>query len=183
MFVSLAELENGLPHIEQSPHNEGTLELIVCRPAVGKRKELPWGNLDPEYGLMGDNWLKRGYRKSAGGTAHPDMQLNIMNARAISLIANGKPRWQLAGDQFYVDLDLSKDNMPPGTRLAFGSAVVEITAEPHLGCKKFKDRFGRDATLFVNSERGKALNLRGVNAKVISPGKVELGAVIHKLAP
>lgn len=181
MFKTRDELEKGLSFIEQAPKEQGVLELIVCRPAVRKRKELKTAELDLELGLIGDNWLARGYRKTADGSAHPDMQLNIMNSRAISLIADSKSQWALAGDQFYVDMDLSKENLPPGTRLELGTAVIEITAEPHLGCKKFINRFGRDAALFVNSEKGKALNLRGVNAKVIKPGKVSVGSVIKKV--
>ena len=181
MFLSTTALEEGLPLIEASPTDGGTLELIVCRPAADARNVLTEGTLDTEQGLVGDNWLARGYRKTADGSAHPDMQLNIMNARSIALIAQSKSRWSLAGDQLYVDLDLSPENLPAGTRLAIGSAVVEITAEPHLACKKFIDRFGKDAALFVNSEAGKRLNLRGVNAKVVQPGTVKPGNRIDKV--
>ena len=181
MFKSRDELEQGLPFIEQSPKERGVLELIVRRPAVGEREELQEGELDLELGLVGDNWLARGYRKTVDGSAHPDMQLNIMNSRTIGLIAASKSQWRLAGDQFYVDLDLSKENLPPGTQLQVGSAVIEITAEPHLGCKKFINRFGRDAAMFVNSDKGMQLNLRGVNAKVVKPGKVCVGEAISKV--
>lgn len=182
MFLSTKELLEGLPSILQSPRLEGTVELIVRRPAVGKREEISEGELDLELGLVGDNWLARGYQKTGDGSAHPDMQINLMNARVISLIAWSRSRWSLAGDQFYVDMDLSKENLPPGARLKIGSALIEITAEPHLGCNKFMERFGRDAALFVNSQRGKQLNLRGVNAKVIGAGKVATGDVIGKLS-
>ena len=182
MFLSTQELVEGLHSILQSPRLEGTVELIVRRPEVGGREEVSEGELSLELGLMGDNWSARGYKKTADGSAHPDVQINLMNARVISLIARSRSRWKLAGDQFYVDLDLSKENLPPGTKLKIGDAVIEITAEPHLGCKKFIERFGRDAALFVNSERGKQLNLRGVNAKVIKAGSVGVGDVIGKLA-
>lgn len=178
--LSQQQLESGIPHIQQSPLHEGTVELIVCRPKTGERRELTEGELDSTLGLKGDNWLERGYRKTPDGSAHPDMQLNIMNARAIDLIAGDRSRWSLAGDQFYVDLNLSYDNIPPGTRLKIGQALIEITAEPHLGCQKFLERFGKDAVLFVNSEAGKSLNLRGVNAKVIEPGIVKSGDLISK---
>ena len=181
MFLSKDELENGLSFIAKSPKHKGVLELIVRRPEIGKREVVVEGELDLKHGLVGDNWLSRGYRKTADGSSHPDMQLNIMNSRVISLIAQSKSRWELAGDQFYVDLDLSKDNLPPGTKLALGTAIVEITAEPHLGCKKFIERFGKDAAIFVNSEKGKELNLRGVNAKVLVPGRVSSGSMISKI--
>jgi MOSC domain-containing protein YiiM len=103
-----------------------------------------------------------------------------MNARAIALLAQDKSRWPLAGDQLFVDIDLSAANLPPGTKLAIGSAVIQITAEPHTGCRKFAARFGREAIKFVNSRVGKQLNLRGVNAKVVRPGAIKIGDVARK---
>jgi len=180
--TSLAELESNLEHIKSAPKNQGSVELIVCRPSTGKRRELEQGELCPQRGLVGDNWLTRGDYKRPGGQAHPDMQLNLMNARAISAIARDKRHWKLAGDQFFVDMDLSPTNLPAGTRLQIGSALIEVTAEPHLGCKKFLARFGKDAAMFVNSKIGKSLNLRGINASVIEPGVVKPGDAVLKLA-
>lgn len=182
MFCTTEELEAGLSSITQSPKDAGAVELIVRRPEVDEREEVPEANLDPDVGLVGDNWLARGNAKTSDGLAHPEMQLNLMNARAIALIAQSRARWKLAGDQFFVDFDLSKENLPPGTLLSIGTAVIEVTAEPHLGCKKFMDRFGRDAAIFVNSDKGKQLNLRGVNAKVITAGVVRVGDSIRKQA-
>jgi hypothetical protein len=181
MFLSQAELEAGIEAIKSSPADYGTVRKIVCRPDVDERRELQEAQLDLAEGLVGDNWRRKGSYRGADGSAHPDMQLNIMNARAIALIARSDERWQLAGDQFYVDLDLSPGNLPPGTRLQIGEAIIEVTAEPHLGCSKFAARFGRDAVLFVNSDAGKALNLRGINAKVVQPGKVVPGSPISKV--
>lgn len=182
MFAGIDDLEGGLDNIQASPKNEGMVELIVCRPADDERKELDIGELDVELGLLGDNWLSRGHRKTKDGSGHPDMQINIMNSRCISLIANNKERWRLAGDQFFVDFDLSKENIPAGTVLEIGTAQIEITNEPHLGCKKFLERFGKSAVLFVNSDIGKAMNLRGVNAKVLIGGIVKVGDTIKKAA-
>ena len=103
-----------------------------------------------------------------------------MNARVAALLAGTRDRWQLAGDQLYIDLDLSYDNLPPGTRLDIGAAVIEITAQPHNGCGKFVERFGLDAMKFVNSEVGKAHNLRGIYAKVIKAGEIRSGDVVRK---
>ena len=103
-----------------------------------------------------------------------------MNARVIALLAQEKERWQLAGDQLVVDFDLSETNIPPGTQLAIGSAVVEITAQPHTGCQKFAARFGQEALIFVNSPIRRDLQLRGVNARVILPGKIQIGDVVKK---
>ena len=178
MFLSTSELEAGIDRIKSSPKDDGVVEKIVCRPAVGERQELSAAQLDVQVGLVGDNWAKRVFGKRQ---PNPDMQLNLMNARAIALIARSPERWQLAGDQFYVDLDLSPQNLPPGSRLRIGDAIIEVTAEPHLGCSKFIARFGRDAALFVNSATGKALNMRGINARVIQSGQVDLGSIISKI--
>ena len=174
------ELLAGFEHIKASPRDAGTVGMLVRRPATDQREELNSGQLGTETGLAGDNWFSKGCRGTSDGAAHPDMQLNIMNVRAIQLIAGSRERWSLAGDQFYVDLDLSEENLPPGTRLRIGTAEIEITAEPHLGCSKFTARFGRDAMLFVNSQEGKKTRLRGVNAKVISAGEVGLGDTIER---
>jgi hypothetical protein len=175
------ELEAGLDNIRQSPKSEGRLELIVRRPEVGRRDILQEGELDLVEGLVGDSWRFRASTRTPDGSPHPEMQLNIMNARAIALLAQDKARWHLAGDQLYIDLDLSAVNLPPGTKLIIGSALIEITAEPHTGCKKFVERFGLDAMKFVNSPVGRELNLRGINARVIQGGVIRQGDTAKKL--
>jgi hypothetical protein len=179
--LTTAELEAGLDHILASPRDEGRLELIVSRPAVDAREAQETGELDVEQGLVGDNWLERGSRHMPGGGADPDMQLNVMNARVAKLVAGGRERMPLAGDQLYLDLDLSDGNLPPGTRLAIGEAVIEVTEPPHTGCRKFAARFGKDAVVFVNSGRGKTLNFRGINARVVRSGTIRVGDVAKKL--
>ena len=139
---TLAALEEGLEDVRRSPRDEGTVELIARRPAVEQREVLEEALLDPVEGLVGDCWRARGSRSTPDGSAHPDMQLTLMNVRAAALVAQARERWPLAGDQLYVDFDLSVDALPPGTRLAVGGAVIEITAEPHRGCGKFARRFG-----------------------------------------
>jgi hypothetical protein len=175
------ELEAGLDQIRRAPQDLGTVELIVRRPATDQREVLEQAALDREQGLVGDTWSVRGSRMTADGSSHPDMQLNVMNVRATALVAQGRDRWPLAGDQLYVDLDLSGRNLPPGTRLALGSAVIEVTAIPHTGCAKFVSRFGLDAMKFVNSPVGRELNLRGICAKVIEPGTLRVGDRVRKV--
>jgi MOSC domain-containing protein YiiM len=179
--LTTAELEAGLDEIRRSPKDSGVLQLIVRRPDVDAREILETGTLDVVDGLVGDTWGRRTSSRSQAGGPHPDMQLNIMNARAIALIAQSKDRWPLAGDQLFIDLDLSADNLPPGTRLALGSAVIEITEQPHTGCGKFSSRFGTDAMKFVNSTVGRQLHLRGVNARVVQSGVIRLGDLATKL--
>lgn len=178
---TLETLTERLPHIRQSPQLEGTLALIVRRPQVDAREVLAEAELNTVEGLSGDSWNKRGSSRTADGSPHPDMQLNLMNVRVVEAVAGSMKRWPLAGDQLYVDLDLSQANLPPGTRLAIGSAVIEITPQPHTGCGKFSARFGVDALKFVNSPQGRALGLRGVNAKVITPGRVRAGDTVRKI--
>lgn len=168
------ELIAGMADIEASPRDIGVVELLVRRPATNLREVLDQADLDQTAGVIGDNWL-------ASGAGSVDTHLTLMNARAIRLIAGDKGRWPLAGDQIYVDLDLSQSNLPPGARISLGEAVVEITAEPHTGCRKFVNRFGAEAMKFVNSEQGRKLNLRGIYAKVVQNGTVRVGdkAQVH----
>lgn len=179
--LTTVELEAGLEEIRRAPKDKGVLELIVSRPGVDERETLDHASLDLHEGLVGDSWKTRGSGRTKDGSAHPDMQINIMSSRAISLVAQSKERWSLAGDQLYFDLDLSAENLPHGTRLALGTAVLEVTAPPHTGCKKFVSRFGLDAMKFVNSELGRELRLRGLNAKVIQSGTIRVGDVVRKL--
>ena len=181
VHLSQAQLEAGLEDIRRSPTDEGCVELIVRRPAEDEREVLEEGELDLAEGLVGDTWRFRGSSRTADGGPHPDMQLNVINSRAAALVAAGTDRRALAGDQLHLDLDLSAENLPAGTRLALGSAVIEVTDQPHTGCKKFSARFGADALRFVNSPEGKALRLRGLNAKVVVPGTVRTGDPVKKL--
>ena len=179
--ASAEELERGLREIRRSPAERGTLELIVRRPAEGEREIVEEAELDLDEGLVGDSWRSRGSRRMPDGSANPNAQVTLMNARVAALVAGERERWALAGDQLYVDLDLSPGNLPPGTRLAVGAAVLEVTADPHTGCAKFSERFGSAAVRFVNAKPGRELNLRGVNTRVVDPGVVRTGDPIAKL--
>jgi hypothetical protein len=179
--LTMEELEAGLGLIRSAPKDEGVVELIVRRPKVNAREVLEEAELHLVEGLVGDSWKTRGSSRTPDGASHPDTQLNIMSARAVALVAQDKERWQLAGDQLFIDLDLSDENLPAGTRLALGTAVIEVTAIPHTGCKKFVARFGLDAMKFVNSSVGKQLHLRGINAKIVQPGVVRTGDVVRKI--
>jgi hypothetical protein len=176
--LTTSELEAGLDDIRRAPKDSGLVEMIVRRPAVGERELLEEGELAPAEGLVGDSWqLRYGER-----TPNPEVQLTLMNARVTALVAQDKSRWPLAGDQVYVDLDLSDENLPAGTRLAIGSAVIEISAIPHTGCAKFVERFGMDAMNFVNSTEGRSMHLRGINCRVVDPGTFRVGDRVAKLS-
>ena len=177
----MSELEAGLDDIVQSPKDVGVLEMIVRRPQVGEREILAEGQLDLAEGLVGDSWKLRSSSRTADGMPHPEMQLNVINSRLVALVSQDKSRWHLAGDQLYVDFDLSEANVPAGTRLAIGSAVIEVTVEPHTGCSKFVERFGLDAMKFVNASERRDLHLRGINARVVQPGAVRVGDAVSKL--
>ncbi len=173
MHLDLATLEAGLDDIRRSPSDDGKVELIVRRPAENEREAVAEARLDTAVGLVGDVWLS--------DDGDPGRQVTVMNARLIALIAQSRDRWQLAGDQLYVDLDLSNENLPIGSQLEVGSAVLEVSAEEHRGCKKFGARYGLDALRFVNSKVGAALNLRGINTRVVRSGVVRPGDVVRKL--
>jgi MOSC domain-containing protein YiiM len=166
-------LESSVDHVRLAPRDVGIVALIVCRPAVNERLVLQEAVLDTESGLVGDGWSTR------GRGPNPEAQVTIMNARAIAAIAGTVERWPLAGDQLYVDFDLSIDNLPTGTRLRVGDAIVEVSVKPHTGCEKFRRRFGSDAVRFVNSPIGRSLRLRGVNTHVITSGTVRPGDLVQ----
>lgn len=170
-----------LTEVRRSPADRGRLELIVRRPAIGEREVLQSGELDCAVGLVGDTWLARGSRSTVDGSAETDAQLNIMNWRCARLVAGRDDRVPLAGDQLYVDLDLSPENLPPGTRLRLGSAVIEVTAKPHTGCSKFTRRFGLAAHRWINGRVGQQHRLRGICAKVVIAGTITTGDEIVKI--
>lgn len=170
-----------LSEVQRSPADDGRLDLIVRRPQTAEREVLAVGELDPGVGLVGDNWLARGSRSSPDGSAELDAQLNIMNSRCAHLVAGGAERMPLAGDQLFVDLDLSPANLPAGSRLRIGSAIIEVTAKPHTGCAKFTRRFGLAAHRWINGRVGKELRLRGICAKVVEAGTITVGDRIVKI--
>jgi hypothetical protein len=172
--LSADELNQGVEHILASPADAGELKLIVRRPDVDQRETPQQARLDVEVGLVGDSWSTR-------AKVVPDMQLNIMNSRVVDCVAGSEDRWPLAGDQLFVDMDLSGENLPPGTQIALGDAIVEVTEPPHTGCKKFAARFGVDAMVFVNSGQGKTQNFRGICAKVVKSGDIGVGDIARKL--
>jgi MOSC domain-containing protein YiiM len=179
--LSLEELRDGLSDIQRSPTDRGALKGIVIRSETDARISLRQCELSPELGVHGDNWAKGCWMSLPDGRPHPDVQVTIMNARAIALIAQGEARWPLAGDNLFVDLDLSVANLPPGTRLSVGTALLEITAVPHKGCRKFAARYGVDATRFVNSRDGLRLHLRGIYARIVERGLISVGDMVEKL--
>jgi hypothetical protein len=181
-YLSMMELEAGMDYIRQSPKDYGILKMIARRPVDDEREVIERGDLHLLEGLIGDNWKQRGSKHSEDGSANSEAQITVMNARTIELLAQDEERWPLAGDQLYIDLDLSDDNLPAGTHLAIGSAIIEVTAVPHTGCKKFSARFGVEALKFVNSPEGKRLHLRGINTKIVQPGVIQVGDAVKKIS-
>jgi MOSC domain-containing protein YiiM len=177
----MAELESGLPEILGSPKDNGKLECIVVRPARGERQELESCDVSLEGGVHGDHWAKGCWKSTEDGQPHPDVQICIMNARCIALIAQERANWAPAGDNLYIDMDLSPENLPIGQRLTLGTAIVEITDTPHNGCAKFIERYGRDACVFVNCRLGKSHRLRGVYARVVRDGTMTVGDSLTKV--
>lgn len=171
--LTTEEIENQLSEVIESPKDNGTLKLIVRRPKEDEREVLETGELDTEKGLVGDDWLT--------DDGNVETQLAIMNSRIAALLAQDENRLKLAGDQLFIDLNLTDENLPHGTQLAIGSAIIEITPKPHNGCKKFVERFGLEAMKFVNSPIGKKYHLRGIYAKVVQSGTIRQGDLIQKI--
>ena len=172
------QLGAGVEHVRQSPRDHGVLELVVVRPQVGKREVKDVATLDLELGVIGDTWIERGSSRTADGGPNPDAQVTVMSSRAVDLVATSRERWPLAGDQLYVDLDLSVANLPTGTVLEIGPAQLEVTAAPHTGCAQFKERFGVEALRLTATQEGRELRLRGINTRVVRGGDVRPGDTV-----
>ncbi len=179
--IPISELELGIDEIKDSPKDNGVLEMIVRRPETETREIINFAEINLETGLEGDNWKARGSSAMPDGSADPEAQITLMNSRVIQLLSGDKENWQWAGDQLFVDMDLGIENLPPHSRIQIGSAILEISATPHTGCKKFSGRFGVEALAFISTPLGKALRMRGVNAKVIQAGKIKVGDAVKKL--
>ena len=177
------DLDGRTDEVRAAPRDAGRVELIVRRPGPDRREVLSEATLDPERGLVGDDWLRRGSRSTSDGSADPEAQLTIMSTRVLAAIAPDRSLWPLAGDQVCADLDLSLEHMPPGTRLAIGDAEVVVTAKPHTGCSKFGARFGQDALDWMSSAAGKELRLRGVYVRIVRGALIRTGDTVRKIAP
>lgn len=187
MHRTLEDLNTELETIRHSPNNGGRLEAIVVRPARNARTELESCRLEIGIGAVGDVWAAQHPAAATpplAGMDHPAetaTQLTLMNSRAADAVAGSRDRWALAGDQLYVDFDLSRSNLQPGDCLRLGEAVLEVTPEPHMGCRKFAERFGPAALAWVNSDEGRQLHLRGIYVRVVRAGEVKVGDHITKL--
>jgi hypothetical protein len=176
-------LAAGMDAVRASPRDSGTVTLLVLRPAVDERETPLEVTIDADGGLVGDTWKMRGSRRMPDGSADPEAQVTVMNSRAALLMAATAERMPLAGDQVYVDLDLSVDNLPTGTVLDFGGAALEVTAAPHAGCAKFSARFGVDALRLTAAPEGRALRLRGINTRVLRGGVIRVGDDVRVVRP
>ena len=179
--LSMIELEAGMEYVRQAPYDNGILKMVVRRPAVDEREVIDEGELSTDDGLVGDTWKLRSSGHTPDGSANRKSQITLTNSRAIALLAQSEDRWALAGDQLYVDMNIGEENLPPGTRLSIGSAIIEVSDQPHSGCKKFSARFGVEAMKFVNSPEGKKLHLRGINTKVVQSGTIRVGDAVRKM--
>mgnify|MGYP003575581486 CR=1 FL=1 len=179
--LATEELEAALDHLRAAPKDNGVVELMVRRPQVDQREVIEVAELDPVKGLIGDSWCYRPSSKTSDGSPHPEMQINIMNSRVTALVAQEKDRWPLAGDQLYIDINLGTENLPGGTQLAIGTAILVVSPLPHTGCHKFVARFGVEAMKFVNSTIGRELCLRGINARIIKGGVIRVGETARKI--
>lgn len=170
---AMVELEEGLAHIKDAPRDGGTVEMIVRRPAVDAREVVERARIEPGSGLDGDSWGTRPHPSS-------EAEITIMNARCVAMLAGEPDRWPLAGDQLYVDMDIGVENLPPGSLLRVGTALLEVSGRPHTGCTKFSARFGDEALAFVNSDLGMSMRLRGMNCRVVEGGEVRSGDHVTK---
>ena len=178
---TLEQIQAGLDEVRRSPVDHGVVRRIVRRPAVEAREAVDAARISVATGLDGDCWATRGSKRMPDGSADREAQVTVMNSRFAALVAGEPERWDAAGDQLYVDLDLGVENLPPGARITVGGAVLEISEVPHTGCVKFSGRFGADALRAVSTPEGRALRLRGVNTRVIESGEVRVGDPVRRI--
>lgn len=170
------ELERLWSDVPPAPQDKGKVRLIVARRTRGVHDVLETAELSAELGVVGDRWHK--------DDGDPMYQVTVMSAHVARLVrATPDQPLHTAGDNFFVDLDLSEESLPIGARLRIGEALLEVTPEPHLGCKKFRERFGDGALAWVNHKDNRTLRLRGINCRVIEPGMVSTGDDVIVMPP
>jgi MOSC domain-containing protein YiiM len=167
---TLSELEAARTSWPASARTRGTVELIVVRPERHERKCPSHAELTPEHGLVGDHWGQ--------GKRNMSAQITLMDARVAAALGS-REDWPLFGDNFILDFDLAIDRLPEGSIVALGEARLEVTSEPHLGCKKFSARFGDHAMHWVNDKTLRPLRLRGINTRIVAAGRVRVGDVVQ----
>lgn len=179
--LTTQEIEAGLPDVHASPKDHGELVAIFTRPAVGERRELQATEITAECGIPDDHWSKGCWKSLENGAPDPDVQISLMSSRFINLIASSRENWGLSGNNIFVDLDLTPENLPIGQKLKVGAAELVITAVPYTGCAKFIERYGRDACVYVNRGLGRDMRLRGVYGRVVKDGYIKVGDKVTKL--
>ena len=171
--LTAEQIEAGMSDVLASPRDRGKLEAIVIRPTQDQRELRETVYLSPAGGVEGDRWVS--------SKGDPRAQVSLMNARLLRMIAQDDERMPLAGDNLVVDLDLSEANLPAGQKLAVGEALIEVTDLAHTGCSKFAERFGPDAVRYINAAERRSLRLRGVYARVVKAGAVQIGDIVQKV--
>jgi hypothetical protein len=172
-FQTTETLEAGLQQIA-APKDRGKVVLLIARGEGGRREILESVRLEPDAGMPGDAWGRRPKRK-------PETSIAVMQSDAAELIANGQPV-ELSGDNLYLALDLSKENLPAGSRLRAGETILEVTPYPHNGCAKFQARFGEEAVRFTARPDLRHRNLRGIYMRVVKGGEVRAGDPIEVIS-
>lgn len=178
--TSVRDFDPFLDSVRAAPADGGRVELLVLRTGPGQRKVVTEAMIDLDEGVVGDDWRTRVSTSRLDGSANPDAQVTIMSTRVLAAIEPDRSRWPLAGDQLLVDADLSIPNLPAGSRLEIGEAVLEVSETPHTGCSQFRARFGADALRWINGPVGRELRMRGVNTRVVRGGMVRVGDGLRK---
>ena len=179
--VSFAECEQALDHINRAPLDEAEIDCLCARPDFGTRAFPDKLILTVDHGILGERWTHSPWLTLPNGDPDPRIQVSILSKRVMDLCWRDRERVIHPGDPFVVDMNLGEANMPVGTRLAIGTAIVEVSDKFNTACVKWRDRYGQDSLHWMNLARNRPYRLRGILCRIVQDGEVKLGDRLAKL--
>lgn len=173
--VTAAELAKALPDVLSAPGTDAPIAGLCFRPGFGLRSFPPSLRLTRAFGIPGERWLTAPWLKLPDGSADPRIQVSILPSRVLDLVWRDRETTVHPGDTIVADLDMTDANLPPGTLLQAGTAILRVSDQPNDGCVKWKARYGQAAMDWITDPAHAALRLRGVLCEVFADGVVAVG--------
>lgn len=171
-MITRAVLDAALPFVLAAPRDDAPIALLCTRPALGQRAFPASIRLTKAEGIPGERWLTQSWLRLPDGRPDPRNQVSLLPSRVMDIAWQNRDTAPHPGDPIVADLDMTEANLPVGTLIGVGSAVLRVSDVPNLGCVKWKVRYGSDALAWVAADP--ALRLRGVLCSVEQDGEVTL---------